>query len=497
MTRFENADAQSFDMQPDAFQAAVTNPEAAQAVTLFRILRSAARTGFGVRHGFAAMTSVSSFRSAVPAGGLHTHRSMIELQRATGAEILTMDEVIAYVPASSAGARRQDCPVTVRDMFDRQQLMADSMAAVAGQGCSRVLDLSVLSAGTYGVALGGTEPWIEGFQWLSAVEDPETRAYLLCLIACSRDGIDGLVASDMAAFRRLAGVLDRHGARIVSDLDARTVRVHSRVDAAISRRVRALVDPSPETIDRLSALIAAGRTLTIGDIFPDAVALGTDLSTGGSDWLRQVATPDAAVLDLGCSLPEGLLSFASGDGPGTVPSLLNVFFEFSAPGSEGFLRLDEIREGVTYGVQVTTASGLYRCDLGLTARVVGWEGSCPRLTFVRRPGPAARPVSIAPGVALSAVQETLTELGAPKPFVRLSSRADGGFRMTLSRCSVEALGARAVQKAVDARLCALSLHYDRLRELGQIAPVDVVASPVARPALTSPSAVAAADYSVA
>ncbi len=92
-------------------EAAFANPEAAQAVTLFSILRGAARTGFGVKHGFAGIDSVAGFRATVPAGGLHTHRSMIELQRASGAEILTMDDVIAYVPSSSAGPRRQDCPL--------------------------------------------------------------------------------------------------------------------------------------------------------------------------------------------------------------------------------------------------------------------------------------------------------------------------------------------------------------------------------------------------
>ncbi len=87
--------------------------------------------------------------------------------------------------------------------------MVEAMSVFADRGCRRVLDLSVLNTETYGVAFGGTEQWVEGYQWLSTVEDPETRAYLLCLIICSLDGIDGLVAGGMPAFRRLAGILER------------------------------------------------------------------------------------------------------------------------------------------------------------------------------------------------------------------------------------------------------------------------------------------------
>ena len=86
-------------------------------------------------------------------------------------------------------------------------------------------------------------------------------------------------------------------------------------------------------------------------------------------------------------------------------------------------------------------------------------------------------------MALSAVQETLEEMGAPRPFVRLSKRADSGFRLTLSRCTVEALGSEAVRLAVEERLCETSLRYARLRELGRIGPVDVLASPAVRPAV--------------
>lgn len=495
MTRSQETDAQSYDAEPNAMEAAFANPEAAQAVTLFSILRGAARTGFGVKHGFAGIDSVAGFRATVPAGGLHTHRSMIELQRASGAEILTMDDVIAYVPSSSAGPRRQDCPVTVRNMFDRQQLMAEAMSVFADRGCRRVLDLSVLNTETYGVAFGGTEQWVEGYQWLSTVEDPETRAYLLCLIICSLDGIDGLVAGGMPAFRRLAGILERHGDRIVSDLEAQTVRVHDRVDASISRRVRRMISASQDTLDRLTAIISSGARLAIGDIFPEARLVGVDLSTGDSAWLSEILPAGTDIADLGCSMPEGLLSVASGEGPGSVPALLNVYFEFSTEGSDDLVGLDRLVSGSDYRVHVTTASGLYRCRLGLIARVVEWEGACPRLTFVRQPALAATNAIVEPGAALSAVQETLSELGAPRPFVRLTGRSDGGFRITLSRCSVEALGITPVQAAVDSRLCRLSLHYDIQREQGRIAPVEVVASPVLRPAVAAP--LADADCSAA
>lgn len=479
MTRTDARDINPAEEQVDALQAALSHPEAAQAVTLFNIIRNAARCGFGAKHGFARIASVADFQATVPAGGLHTHRSMIELQKASGAEILTMDDVIAYVPAASCGSRRQECLVTVRDMFDRQQLMADALQTMISDGIRNVIDLSVTGTSAYGVALGGAEPQITGFQWLASVDDPETRAYLLCLIVCSTEDVDGLVANDIAAYQRMADVLARHGASILTDLEGRTVRVHDRVDTAIARRVRDLINPAPEMLAHLRSRLDAGHRLLLADVFPNVRVAGTDVSTGDVVHLSEQLHQDVKVVDLGCSLPEGLLSFALGEGEGTVPSLLNVFFEFNAPDSDETLGLHQIGEGKDYSVSVTTASGLYRCRLGVTARVVGWEGACPRIAFVRQSLVGSDDTSVIDaGLALATVQRTITDLGAPRPFVRISRRCDGGFRVTLSRCSVEALGAEAAQAAIDANLCRASLHYDRVRELGRFGPVDVVASPV-------------------
>jgi hypothetical protein len=480
MTKFEIADTE----QVDPMQAAIANPEAAQAVTLFNILKGAARTGFGVKHNFKRITSVSDFLARVPVGGLHTHRSMIELQKATGAEMLTMDEVIAYVPAFSGGLRHQSCPVTARDMINRQQMMAGSLAQFAEYGCRKVFDLSVLNSSSYGVAAGGSSSGITGFQWLSAVEDTETRAYLLCLIAASQVNVDGLVAADLAALQRMADVLARHGKHIVSDLEARTVRVHDRLESRISRRVRKLLDPASETAGRLARRVQSGQPIRLMDIFPALQVVGIDGSTGDRQWLSAELKDTTGIIDIGCSLPEGLMSFAHAEGAGTVPALLDVFFEFSEPESGQLLGLHQISEGVDYVVHVTTRSGLYRCKLNLAARVVGREGACPRLSFARLfsgMSGARKPSVIAAGAALSVIQATLANIGAPRPFVRVAGRADGGFRVTLSRCSLEALAPEEVSAAIEASLCRFSLHYDRLRELGQIAAVDVVASRATRP----------------
>ena len=265
---------------------------------------------------------------------------------------------------------------------------------------------------------------------------------------------------------------------------APVVRVHDRVDTAIARRVRDLINPAPEMIDHLSAVLSGGTQLGLKDIFPEVRVAALDASTGDTRLLQDRLPESVEIVDLGCSLPEGLLSFSDGKGAGTLPSLLSVFFEFAEPATGELLGLHQIREGADYGVLVTTASGLYRCRLGLTARVVGWEGACPRLDFSRKGRrEIAANAAIDQGLALSTVQQTITDMGAPRPFVRLTGRCDGGFRITLSRCSLEALGAAATQSGIEANLRRASLRYDRLRELGRIEPVDVVASPVLRSAL--------------
>jgi hypothetical protein len=149
---------------------------------------------------------------------------------------------------------------------------------------------------------------------------------------------------------------------------------------------------------------------------------------------------------------------------GAVPALTSVFLEFIDDAGNARL-CDELHEGASYRIVMTTPSGLYRYDLGDRVRCTGHAGVLPRLAFVGRAGIATDIV----GEKLSEdfVSAALDQVGTgaclvaratATPFYELLVDAEAG-------ADLEPQAAR-----IEQRLRA-NPQYAYARELGQLGPV--------------------------
>ncbi len=93
--------------------------------------------------------------------------------------------------------------------------------------------------------------------------------------------------------------------------------------------------------------------------------------------------PHAHIDPKGLLATEAPVTIGWSCGRGAIPALTSVFIEFV--GVDGQSRLaDELVEGETYSVVITTWGGLYRYDLGDEVQCVGFCGPTPLLAFVGR-----------------------------------------------------------------------------------------------------------------
>lgn len=489
--------------EAERIETALNHPEVAQAMTLHSILRNAAASGFGRKYAFTSITRLRQFAERVPVGGVHTHRSMIELQRATGAPILGGGDIVEHLVGRSAG-KPVNFPVSRRD-HDRRAFLAgislDRALDNTGMGASRAIDLSGLAEPQKTSPFGSRPGRVRNYADLSNVADVEVRVYLTLLLLLSEEEVTGLIAPSADILLHMEEVLDRDAHLLLSDLEARTVRVHDRMTDELATAVRGCLAAGGARLAALTEQHRKTGRLGLADILPSLRGVVLYEDAAGEEAVAAILPEHAEIIDAGCWRPEGALSFtASEPGYGGIPALLDIYFEFEGDGAPDTLGLHEIREGEDYRVLVTTASGLYRCRLDLFARVTGWADRCPRLQFWTAGEAAAvnrRRPAVECGAALKAVQSVMRELEAPRPFVRFTHHRDGGCRVIVNAATLESIDRDILARAIDRRLGEISLRYRRHRDLGRIGPVEIAASPATcGPCTPQPAAGATGDLRV-
>jgi hypothetical protein len=165
-----------------------------------------------------------------------------------------------------------------------------------------------------------------------------------------------------------------------------------------------------------------------------------------------------------------------------LPLLEDVFFEFVATedwdaGERATLLLDELEQGATYRVLVTTLGGLVRYDMNDIVRVTGAIGRTPTLAFVRK----GRGVTSITGEKVTEDQINLAmadvagaaEVGVP--FYVVVADAGAASYCAYVESDTEPQRVVALAAALDARLAALNIEYASKRASGRLQPLRMVA----------------------
>jgi hypothetical protein len=394
------------------FEVACQNPETVQSELLFRILRKQANTQFGRDHKFAAITSVTDYRTNVPVAPYEYVSPYIEkVQHGDTRALLADRRVLMFALTSGTTASRKLIPVTdeylaayrrgwnmwgvkmYRDNRGRRIAMRpivqlggdpEEFRTPAGIPCGNL-------SGYTAMVQKRLIKWMYAVPYVTGkIKDAKARYYVALRFSIGRN-VSQLMAANPSTLVQLARVLDAEKEHLLRDLRDGTLRA----DLAIPPEIRAYLAPRAKQDAKRAAELSAiaeklGRLYPM-DVWPSE-ATAINCWTGGSmgPYLRQLPQfyGQPPVHDLGLLASEGrfTIPLASGTASGVL-DIWSHYFEF-VPESEidspkpTVLGAHELQEGKSYFILPTTAYGLYRYHISDLVRVTGFFGRTPLVEFL-------------------------------------------------------------------------------------------------------------------
>lgn len=311
------------------------------------------------------------------------------------------------------------------------------------------------------------------------IENAEARYYAIMRFAVPRD-VSWLVTASPATPVKLAATAAVHAERLIRDVHDGTIRPPGEVPCRVLAELRGMVQPQPESADRLAHFVEQHGELRPRDYWNFAFLANW---TGGTLAVHLREFPrwfgDAPIRDIGLLATEGRVSIPLDDGDaGGVLDVEGSFFEFidaEAPGDDvtAVHLPHELEVGGEYRVVMTNFAGLYRYDLEDRVRVTRFVGEAPVLEFLHR------------GASVSSMTgEKLTEWQVSESYRRATEALNMPaalfvlapvwgdppcYRLHLERSDrVEALG-----DAMERELGMLNREYASKRSSGRLGPVTV------------------------
>ncbi len=463
-----------------AFERTRATPRTAQWQLLRRILATNADTEFGRAHGFDQITSLEAFRSRVPIRSYQEFQPWIDRVAAGEPAILTKEPVVAFEETGGSTGGRKLIPYTASGLAAFRAAVLPWLASLAERRpgiaggkvyvtvspalrparCINGIPLGLPSEGAYlGADLVGpfasllaVAPEVSNLadidEWrLATLASLLATADLTFISVWSPTFLTGLIDAMSGLREPLLRAL-RDGTRALATASP---RLPPRGGDAVRARVveQAFASEPIDTrriwqrFDTISAWADGSSkhyARRLQEMFPHAYFEPKGL----------LATESAVTLPYGFSSP--------------IPALMSAVLEF-VDEAGSCCTSDELRKDATYRVVITTASGLFRYDLGDRLYCLGHADRTPLLEFVGRAGVCSDLV----GEKLSEdfVSAVLTQLDGPACLApRAAARP---FYELLVEARADATPASMAAR-IELRLCA-NPQYAYARAMGQLGPL--------------------------
>ena len=359
---------------------ALRDPAGAQRALLARILTDNAQSDFGREHGFAGCSDIVSFQSAVPVRGYDDLCPWIERVAGGEANVLTTAPVIAFEETGGTASGAKLVPYTAAGLagFRRAVLpWLDELArrrpgAFGGRVYATISPATRQPRATPGGIAIGLD---SDAAYLGAKLAPAFAAMLAVQPQLGRiaDPAEWQVAT-------LAALVAAPDLSFVS-LWSPTFLL-ALIEALPPNAEAVLAALSPADRPRLSRALAASR-LDTQMLWPqlDSISCWRDGASATFANALAAAFPHAAIEAKGLLATEAAVTVPWGGE--CLPALTSTVSELLDDAGV-FHLVDGAVSGQTYRAIVTTASGLYRYDLGDLVECTGLRGGVPALRFAGR-----------------------------------------------------------------------------------------------------------------
>ncbi len=394
-----------------AFEAATNDPRAVQEALLRQILERQRDTDFGRDHHFDQVRTPEDFRRQVPVADYDYFEPYVARMRQGKFTALVGDgRVHLFALTSGTTAARKYIPVTDRYLADyRRGWQIWGLQVFRDHPQVKMRPIVQLSsdweefrteAGTPCGSVTGLTATMQKkiVRWLycvpacvAKVKDPAAKSYLVLRLSLPRQ-VGMIIAANPSTLVNLARFGDQEKEALIRDLFNGTLDRRFAVPDAVREALQGrLRKRHVERARELEAIVRRTGTLYPRDYWTRAL-LGN--WTGGSvgAYLRHYPRyyGQTPVRDVGLIASEGRMTIPLRDGtPSGVLDITSHYFEFLPEEEAGrpnptVLGAHEVREGGTYYILPTTASGLYRYDIHDLVRVTGFHNRTPLVEFLSK-----------------------------------------------------------------------------------------------------------------
>ncbi|WPB75339.1 GH3 auxin-responsive promoter family protein [Archangium violaceum] len=382
--------------------------------TLRAILHHNRDTEVGRRHGFATLRTVEDYQRALPLITYEPMRPAMERMARGEQNILTAERLEYLGVTSGTTGQRKLLPVTGSTLRAFQQASLIGQGVVAGkvpatQRPSRgmILMNAVLQERSEGGLLTGALTAISTHRLgraaaLLFTSPPDvyrmrTHAealYLHLLFGLRERALGFLMVPFASGLLDMVHVLERRGSELLEDLARGVVRPELNLEPEQRRRIQAQLRPDPERARELAPLLQQGPQGLLRRLWPQLSFVSSIAGASFSLYTRQLA-PYLEGVPLSASL------YASTESIVGVPLELEqavycllvgvAFFEFIPEqdldaASPRTVLPEQLVEGESYELVLTTRAGLYRYRMGDVVRIVGRFHQAPLMEFLYRRG---------------------------------------------------------------------------------------------------------------
>ena len=376
------------------------------------MLRRNSETAIGRKLGFASIKSVDDFRKSIPIMDFKDHEPYIQASLQGEAAQLTAQSPSFYATTSGTTGTPKYIPVTPESRSAKSQLLRvwlsklflDHPKMFSGRMLS-VVSPEVESMSPAGIPCGAES----GHGYRSApkpmkavysspyhtfeIKDYDSKYYTLLRIAATQS-VTFLFSCNPSTVLLLAQRMEEFADDIIDDIRHGTLSEKFDVSEEIRHECKPYLIADPLRADELDRLREKIGSLRPREVWPDLCVIACWKGGSVGTYVKKFGPyfpDDVAVRDLGYLSSENRGSIPLTDAGVSGPlSIATNFFEFlpedhsGKPNGDDLLTIDQLEEGKSYYIYVTTLAGLYRYDMNDIVQVMGYYENTPMIRFIQK-----------------------------------------------------------------------------------------------------------------
>lgn len=480
------------------------NPMQVQEQLLLGMLRRNRDTAIGRKYDFGSITSIDDFQEKVPILGYQDHEPFIQASLNGVPAQLTAQSPCFYATTSGTTGTPKFIPVTPESRTAKSRLLRvwlskffiDHPKLFSGRM------LSVVSPEVESVSLAGVPCGAEsGHGYRSApkplkavysspydiceIKDYDAKYYTLLRIAVAQ-AVSFLFSCNPSTVLLIAQRMEEFADDIIGDIRTGTLSEKYDVPESIRKECEPYLHADPERADELEQIRLEVGSLRPREVWPGlcAIACWKGGSVGAYVKKFKPYFPDGVVVrDLGYLSSENRGSIPLTDAGISGPlSIATNFFEFlpedfpGNPGPGDLLTVDQLEEGKSYYIYVTTLAGLYRYDMNDIVQVMGFYENTPLIRFLQK-GKGVISFTgekLYESQVIQAVENALADISGKFEFITALGEMDGDMPRYTFLVEFDDMpdDKQAMQwlKEIDAQLQRLNIEYHGKRNSKRLLP---------------------------